>query len=84
MATTVILSRSGWCDPEPYGWSGAFDGTTAGFSLATHSVVAAFSGTDPLIYDSTQDIYEGVIPHGGRWLGWLRQRNSYYLHRDDD
>ncbi|HWO12390.1 MAG TPA: hypothetical protein VNN80_22995 [Polyangiaceae bacterium] len=42
-----------------------------GFEAGDPPWVVYTSGRDPLIYDSTQDIYEGVIPHGGRWLGWL-------------
>jgi hypothetical protein len=29
------------------------------------------TGTDQLVYDSTQAGYDGVIPHGGQYLGWL-------------
>jgi len=42
-----------------------------GFEAGAEPWVQFTSGTDQLVYDSTQAEYEGVIPHGGQRLGWL-------------
>lgn len=42
-----------------------------GFESGIEPWVSFSTGTDPLIYDATQDTYEGVTPHGGQRLGWL-------------
>jgi hypothetical protein len=42
-----------------------------GFEAGSESWVSFTNGTDPLIYDFTEDTYEGVNPHAGQHLGWL-------------
>jgi hypothetical protein len=42
-----------------------------GFEAGPEAWVSFTTGVDPLIYDATLPIYEGVTPHGGQWLGWL-------------
>jgi hypothetical protein len=45
--------------------------TNGGFEAGAEPWVSFSTGTDQLVYDSTQPGYEGVIPHGGQRLGWL-------------
>jgi hypothetical protein len=42
-----------------------------GFESASTPWVSFTTGQDPLIYDATEQTYEGVTPHGGQRLGWL-------------
>jgi hypothetical protein len=42
-----------------------------GFEAGSEPWVSYTNGTDALIYDSTEGMYDGVTPHGGQRLGWL-------------
>jgi hypothetical protein len=42
-----------------------------GFEAGSEPWVSYTNGTDALIYDSTEALYEGVTPHAGQHLGWL-------------